>query len=42
MMNAGISTEICRGMLQKCKTADLELKSGRGGYITLEKLICSI
>lgn len=42
MMNAGISLEICRGMLQKCKAADLELKSGIGGYVTLEKLICSI
>ena len=42
MMNAGISLDICRGMLKKCKAADLELKSGRGGYVTLEKLICSI
>jgi DNA polymerase III delta subunit len=42
MMNAGVSLDVCRGMLGKCKDADLELKSGRGGYVTLEKLICSI
>ena len=42
MMKNGISLDVCRNMLKKCKEADLELKSGRGGYITLEKLICSI
>lgn len=42
MMKNGVGLETCRNMLKKCKEADLELKSGRGGYITLEKLICSI
>ena len=42
MMKSGIDQEICRNMLEKCRAADLELKSGRGGYITIEKLICSI
>ena len=42
MMKEIISPDICRSMLEKCKSADLELKMGRGGYITLEKLICSI
>ena len=42
MMKELISPDICRSMLEKCKSADLELKMGRGGYITLEKLICSI
>ena len=42
MMKSGIALDTCRNMLKKCKEADLELKSGRGGYITLEKLICSI
>ena len=42
MMKSAIDTDICRSMLEKCRAADLELKTGRGGYITLEKLICSI
>ncbi len=42
MMKGNISLEICQNMLEKCRIADLELKSGRGGYITIEKLICSI
>lgn len=42
MMKTSISLDVCRNMLEKCKAADLELKSGRGGYITIEKLICSI
>lgn len=38
----GLSFEICQRMLEKCRRADLDLKSGRDGYATLEKLICSI
>ena len=42
MMRSNVNLEICRSMLEKCRVADLELKSGQGGYITIEKLICSI
>ncbi|MBE6547442.1 MAG: DNA polymerase III subunit delta [Ruminococcaceae bacterium] len=31
-----------KNMLEKCRTADLELKMSRDGYTTLEKLICTI
>lgn len=31
-----------RSMLEKCRRADLEIKTSRDGYATLEKLICII
>ena len=34
--------QMCKLMLSKCRDADLEIKSTRDGYATLERLICTI
>jgi DNA polymerase-3 subunit delta len=43
MLNNAPSYETCKIMLEKCREADLEIKSfSRDGYAALEKLICTI
>ena len=42
ILRNGIDRETCNKMLEKCRQADLDIKTGRDGYAILEKLICSI
>ncbi len=34
--------QMCKRMLLRCRDADFEIKSSRGGYSVLERLICTI
>ena len=34
--------DVCKRLIERCREADLELKSSRDGYAVLEKLICTI
>ena len=42
ILRNGTDRETCKKMLEKCRQADLDIKTGRDGYAILEKLICSI
>ncbi len=42
ILKNNIKPAICRQMTERCREADLELKSSGDGYGAIEKLICSI
>lgn len=42
ILKNGIREDICKSMLAKLREADLENKSGKDGYLVIEKLICTL
>lgn len=42
ILKSGIGLETCKQMLDKCASADMEIKSSRDGYSVIERLICTL
>lgn len=42
ILKNNIKPDMCRHMTERCREADLELKTSADGYTVLEKLICTI
>lgn len=42
ILKNNVRVAMCKNMVERCRDADLELKSSSDGYAVLEKLICTI